>query len=95
MALRMRFNFGCFCTMDIRWGWNYPLEKLDSPVLDLMNVRYIIAGRADAARVAAVRKFRHVASLPGNELFENTSVLPRYFLVHQLAPLHLLNKRET
>jgi hypothetical protein len=66
-----------------RWGWNYPLEKLDSPIVDLLNVRYIITRSDDVPRMAAIPKFRHIASLPGNELFENTGVFPRFFLVHQ------------
>ena len=66
-----------------RWGWNYPLEKLDSPIVDLLNVRYILTRPEDVPRLAAIPKFRHIASLSGNELFENTSVFPRFFLVHQ------------
>jgi hypothetical protein len=67
-----------------RWGWYYPLEKLDSPVLDLLNARYVVAGPRAAPRLAAESRFRHVASLPGNELFENLTVMPRFFLVHQV-----------
>jgi hypothetical protein len=67
-----------------RWGWYYPLEKLDSPVLDLLNARYVLAGPDAVERVRAVPRFRHVASLPGNELFENLTVMPRFFLVHQV-----------
>jgi hypothetical protein len=67
-----------------RWGWYYPLEKLDSPVLDLLNARYVVVGPKAADRVRAVARFRHVASLPGNELFENTTAMPRFFLVHQV-----------
>jgi hypothetical protein len=66
-----------------RWGWNYPLEKLDSPIVDLLNVRYIITRAEDVPRLAAIPKFRHIGSLPGSELFENTSAFPRFFLVHQ------------
>ena len=67
-----------------RAGWYYPLEKLDSPALDLMNVRYVLTRGADVGRLSALPKFRHIASLPGTELFENTSVLPRFFFVHQV-----------
>jgi hypothetical protein len=66
-----------------RWGWNYPLEKLDSPIVDLLNVRYVLAAGEGVARISALSKFRHVGSVPGGELFENTTVLPRFFLVHQ------------
>jgi hypothetical protein len=67
-----------------RWGWYYPVEKINSPVLDLMGMRYLIAGAQFAARLRESSRFRHVASLPGNELFENLSVLPRFFLVGSL-----------
>ena len=66
-----------------RAGWYYPIEHPDSPVLDLMNVRYVLAQPEDAPRFAPLSKFRHTASLPGAEVFENLSVLPRFFLVHQ------------
>lgn len=66
-----------------RWGWNYPLEHLDSPVVDLLNTRYIVTRPEDVARFSALPKFRHIASLPGTELFENTTAFPRFFLVHQ------------
>ena len=64
-------------------GWYYPVEKLDSPVLDLMNVKYLLAGPASAGSVRWPPRFRHVESLPGVELYENRTVMPRYFLVHE------------
>jgi hypothetical protein len=73
------------------WGWYYPLEKLDSPVLDLLNVRYVVAGSPQAAdRLRALPRFRHLASLPGNELFENLTVMPRFNLVHQVRQVSSL-----
>jgi len=69
-----------------RAGWYYPVENLDSPVLDLMNARYLIARAKGAERLRSHPRFRHVASLPGNELFENLSVMPRFFLVRQVKP---------
>jgi len=68
----------------VRAGWYYPVEKADSPVLDLLNVRYVITRAESAPKLAALAKFRHVASLPGNELFENLDVFPRFFLVHDV-----------
>jgi hypothetical protein len=84
MALENAIQLRLFLHDGFRWGWSYPLEKLDSPVVDLMNVRYILTRGEDVPRLAAFAKFRHIASLPGNELFENTSVLPRFFLVHRV-----------
>jgi hypothetical protein len=73
-----------------RWGWNYPLEKLDSPIVDLLNVRYIVARSQDAPRLKALPKFHPVASLPGGELFENTQAFLRFFLVHQARTVESL-----
>jgi hypothetical protein len=83
MALENAIQLRLFLHDGYRWGWNYPLEKLDSPIVDLMNVRYIITRLEDVPRLAAIAKFRHIASLPGNELFENEAVFPRFFLVHE------------
>jgi hypothetical protein len=66
-----------------RWGWYYPVEKVESPVLDLLGVRYVVANARSAPLFQAPR-FRHAASLPGNELFENTMAMPRFFLVHEV-----------
>jgi hypothetical protein len=66
-----------------RWGWYYPVEKIDSPVLDPMGARYVVTSAKSAPRFQAPR-YRHVASLPGTELFENTAVMPRFFLVHEV-----------
>ena len=48
------------------WGWYYPVENIDSPVLDLLNVRYLTASGEGAARVAANQSIPHrrVASWP-------------------------------
>jgi Bacterial membrane protein YfhO len=87
LALENSIQLRLFLHDGTRWGWNYPLEKLDSPVLDLMNVRYVLTRAADVPRLAALPKFRHIASLPGTEIFENTSVLPRFFFVRRMQPV--------
>jgi hypothetical protein len=84
LALENAIQLRLFLHDGYRWGWNYPLEKLDSPIVDLLNVRYIVTRAEDLPRMAAFPKFRHIASLPGNELFENTTAFPRFFLVHQV-----------
>jgi hypothetical protein len=65
------------------WGWYYPVVHLDSPVLDVLNVRYLTATGEGAARVASNPRFRLAAMLPGQQIFENRAVLPRFFLVHE------------
>jgi membrane protein YfhO len=84
LALENSVQLRLFLHDGVRWGWNYPLEHLDSPIVDLMNVRYIVTRGEDIPRLAALPKFRHIASLPGNELFENANAFPRFFLVHQV-----------
>jgi hypothetical protein len=65
------------------WGWYYPVDHLDSLVLSLLNVRYLTASGAGAARAAGDARFTLAATLPGERIFENKSVLPRFFLVHE------------
>jgi hypothetical protein len=83
LALENAIQLRLFLHDGYRWGWNYPVENLDSPVVDLLNVRYIITRAEDGPRLAAIGKFRYLARQPGYELFENTTVFPRFFLVHQ------------
>ena len=82
---KIRFSCACFCTMEIARAGIIRSRSSIPPALDLMNVRYVLAPSADLPRFAAFPKFRHIASLPGTELFENTAVLPRFFFVQQRA----------
>jgi hypothetical protein len=68
-----------------RAGWYYPVANLDSPMLDLMSERYLLAGGGEAATVAAHPRFRKIADLPGNTLFRNTTALPRAFAVTRVV----------
>lgn len=72
------------------WGWYYPVDHLDSPVLNLLNVRYLTASGDGAARAAASGRFQLAASFPGEQVFENPSALPRFFLVHRTRRAHSL-----
>ena len=60
-----------------RWGWYYPVERIDSPVLDAANVKYLLTSVSGAGRLAQSARFRHVATLPGVEVFENQGTMPR------------------
>ncbi len=51
LALENSIQLRLFLHDGYRWGWNYPLEKLDSPVLDLMNVRYVLTRAADVRAI--------------------------------------------
>jgi len=72
-----------FCEGE-RWGAWYEVSRLDSPALDLLNVRYVLTrAPLDAARLAHAGLV-HVAALPGTEVYENPEALPRFFLVGRL-----------
>lgn len=86
LALENIIQLRLFLHDGYRWGWSYPLEKIESPVLDLMNVKYVIASEKAAAGFRRVAKYRDVEQLPGGELFENQAVIPRFFLVHDVKP---------
>jgi len=72
-----------FCDGE-RWGRYYEISKLDSPVIDLLNVRYVISRAPIDPAVLEKARFKKVAELPGNLVYENTKVLPRFFLVGKI-----------
>jgi hypothetical protein len=65
-----------FCQGTI-WGRYYGIADPDSPVLKLMNVRYVIAAHV----LAKPGALHQVLELPGTHIYENSGVLPRFFLV--------------
>jgi hypothetical protein len=74
------------------WNMTYPHlpEIPESPVLDLLNVRYLLATAQGAERLYPLGRFRLAAHLPGYELLENVTAMPRFFLVHEARQLSLL-----
>lgn len=67
-----------------RWGRYYEVARPDSPVLDLLNVRYVLSRKSLASVEGA--GFVRVAQLPGREVYENLEALPRFFLVGRIRP---------
>ena len=83
LALENEIQLRLFLHDGHPWGWYYPVAKPQSPVLDAMNVKYVVTGSKDAGLLNAAPRFRHAATLPlGFEVFENLSAMPRFFLVH-------------
>jgi hypothetical protein len=83
LALENEIQLRLFLHDGHPWGWYYPVEKLGSPVLDVMNVKYVVTRSEGAERLGAAPRFRHAAHLPLKfELFENPTAMPRFFLVH-------------
>lgn len=87
LALENIIQLRLFLHEGYSWGWYYPVDNVDSPVLDLMNVKYVITRPQGASRLWSNPKYRHVKSLAGYEVFENLSVMPRFFLVREIKPV--------
>jgi hypothetical protein len=82
MQVRLLFTKG------ERWGRYYQVSELESPILDLLNVRYLLS----LSPLPPNNKFVHVADLPGRKLYENRTALPRFFLVPNVQPAANLNE---
>ncbi len=74
MQVRLSFCRG------VRWGRFYEIDDPDSPVLKLMNVKYVIASHV----LARPGGLSEVAELPGTFVYQNPGVLPRFFLVNRV-----------
>jgi len=70
------------------WGRYYEVENPDSPVLKLMNVRYVISAHA----LANPGALKPAVELPGTHVYENPGVLPRFFLVGRVR--HAANMQD-
>jgi hypothetical protein len=62
-----------------RWGSSYPVEALDSHILDLINARFILSRRQLSENDLRGAALHPIARLPGHWVYENDSVLPRFF----------------
>ncbi|MFN7925851.1 MAG: YfhO family protein [Bryobacteraceae bacterium] len=59
-----------------RWGTCVAVQKPDSPVLNLMNARYLLAQQP-----LAQERFRFITEMAGVKVYENPRAMPRFFLV--------------
>jgi hypothetical protein len=71
-----------------RWGAWYEVEHLASPVVDALNVKYLLTGKPIPALPAESQKFVLAAELPGLYVYENRRALPRFWMVHQVRAVH-------
>jgi len=69
-----------------RWGAYYQISDLESPVVDLAGIRYILSRHPIEAGLAHRAGLVHVADLAAEKVYENTQVLPRFYLVNRLQP---------
>lgn len=67
-----------------RWGRFYQVEQPASPVLDMLNVRYVLSRQPWDAGLAERSGFQLAATLPGNTVYENTEALPRFWFVPEV-----------
>lgn len=65
-----------------RWGRYYEVRDPDSPLLKLLNVRYVISNGMLPAPGKLVKR----EDLPGNVVWENPDPLSRFFLVARVLP---------
>jgi hypothetical protein len=65
-----------FCQGE-RWGAYYQVARPDSPVLDLVGVRYLLSRHP-------VPGLKEITRLRQDYVYENTKVLPRFFLVSKV-----------
>ncbi len=66
-----------------RWGAYYQVARLDSPVLDMVNIRYLLSRTPLDAAEAEQARLVHIADLPGRLVYENLEAGPRYYLTYQ------------
>ncbi|MGP8245473.1 MAG: YfhO family protein [Bryobacteraceae bacterium] len=67
-----------------RWGAYYQVGDPRSPVLGLMNVRYLLSREPIPEDRLAGSPFREEIVLAGHHVYGNSATLPRFFLVSKL-----------
>ena len=70
-----------------RWGAWYEVEDLASPAIDALNIRYILTSKSIPPAVNGMRRYSLSAEFPGFSVYENSSALPRFWLVHKVHPV--------
>jgi hypothetical protein len=68
-----------FVANGVRWGRYYEVADPDSPLLSLLNVRYLLS----RAPFNDPRRPK-IADVPAGAVYENPDVLPRFFLVNRI-----------
>jgi hypothetical protein len=74
MQVRLSFTGG------ERWGRYYQVRDPDSPILKLLNVRYLLSNAPLKEPGALVK----IEELPGNRVYEVSGPLPRFFFAKRL-----------
>jgi hypothetical protein len=77
-----------------RWGSSYPIENLRSPVIDLMNTRYILSRTEINPAQLRGSSLELLTTLPGHWVYENKNVLPRFFFVPRIRVVNGMEEAE-
>lgn len=72
----------------VRWGRFYEVEQPQSPVVDLLNIRYVLSRDQWEPGLAEHSGFRLKASLPGTVVYENAEALPRFWLLPEVRQVN-------
>jgi hypothetical protein len=74
--------------------FNHWTSGFDSPLFDLLNVRYVLTNLAPAAARASLRedKYKYVSSIDKYSVYENLTVVPRAFLVGKVSTAPGINE---
>jgi hypothetical protein len=65
-----------------RWGSYYQVENPSSPVLGMVNVRYVLS----RGPIANPGLLEAAGTLPGRNLYRNPAPLPRFYLISKIRP---------
>jgi hypothetical protein len=71
-----------------RWGAWYQVENVASPVIDLLNVHYILSGKPIGLSGNGTPKLSFRAEFQELFVYEDSAALPRFFLVPQIRLVH-------
>src|SRR5260370_42058686 len=82
MQVRLLFTHG------ERWGRFYQVGDVESRWLDFLNVRYLLSRKP----LPDTTKWTLAAHLPGRDIYENRSTLPRFYLVSRGLPAADMNE---
>ena len=69
-----------------RWGAYYEPANLSSPLLDMLNVKYLLSPQRLSEQETAGSAWSFVADLAGFSIYENPRALPRFWLVNEVIP---------
>ncbi len=84
MALARLIQARLAFTPGERWGAYYEPKNLNSPVLDMMNVRYLIGRQRLSGEETKGSAWTWKADVPGFSIYENSRALPRFWLTSQV-----------